>query len=293
MRFDIVTLPEFNPPEWAKDRFDARHLAGIGIAWLVLLFVIPVFMLLFQSLNFGEGGLFANYRNALAPVWLWTLARTFWYALLTTVSCLILGYIFAYYVAFKTTRRLAFLAFVALPLWVAIIIRYFGVALFFLPTGPWAELFGISDSAVGFIPPANSIMHNTPGVIIGLTSALLPFAILPIYNSLQAIDEEYIHASQVLGAGRLRTFREVIFPMSLSGVVAATLFVYILAAGSFLAPAILGGRGNFMMANVIEDTFQYAQDTGAALAVVFTVALLILILAFNRYVNISEVLSDL
>lgn len=293
MRFSIVTLPDIDTPAWVSDRFDARHLAGVGVAWLVLLFVIPVLVLLFQSLNFGDGGLFANYRNALAPVWLWTLARTFWYALLTTVACLVLGYTFAYYVAFKTKRRLAFLAFVALPLWIAIIIRYFGVALFFLPTGPWAAVFGISEGTVGFIPPANAILHNTPGVIIGLTSALLPFAILPIYNSLQAIDEEYIHASHVLGAGQLRTFREVIFPMSLSGVVASTLFVYILAAGSFLAPAILGGRGNFMMANVIESTFQYAQDTGAALAVVFTVALLILILAFNRYVSISEVLSDL
>lgn len=293
MRFGIVKFPDVDAPEWLEDRFDARHLAGVGIAWLVFLFVIPVFVLLFQSLNFGDGGLLENYRQATQRVWLVTLARTFWYALLTTVACLTLGYVFAYYVAFKAERRLAFLALVALPLWVAIIIRYFGVALFFLPTGPWAELFGVGESTVPIVPPANAIMHNTSGVIIGLTSALLPFAILPIYNSLRAIDEDYIHASQVLGAGRLTTFRKVIFPMSLSGVVASVLFVYILAAGSFLAPAILGGRGNFMMANVIESTFQYAQDTGAAMAVVFTVALLVLILAFNRWVNISEVLSDL
>lgn len=284
MRFGIVEVPEERVPTWIRDRITYRRLVGVGVAWLVLLFVVPVVVLLFESLNLEGGeGIFVNYRNALSGVWLMTLARTFYYALLTTFACLVLGYAFAYYVAFRTRRRIVFLALVALPLWVAIIIRYFGVALFFLPTGPFVGVFG-SDFG---------ILFNTPGVIVGLTSALLPFAILPIYNSLRSIDEEMIHASRVLGAGQLRTVYEVIWPMSLSGVVAATLFVYILAAGSFLAPAILGGSGNFMMANVIEQTFGYAMGLGSALAVVFTVSLLVLIAAFNRFVNISEVLGDL
>lgn len=284
MRFGFLRLPETGVQSRLDGRITYRHLVGVGMAWLVLLFVVPVGLLLFESLNFGgEGGVFLNYRNALSGVWLMTLARTFYYALLTTVACLVLGYAFSYYVAFKTERRIVFLALVALPLWIAIIIRYFGVALFFLPTGPFVGTFG-SDFG---------ILFATPGVIIGLTSALLPFAILPIYNSLRSIDEEMIHASRVLGASQTRTVREVIFPMSLSGVVAATLFVYILAAGSFLAPAILGGSGNFMMANVIESTFGYNTDFGAALAVVFTVSLLILVVAFNKYVNIAEVLGDL
>ncbi len=282
MRFGIVEFPD--TPSWLRGRITPRHLVGFGLAWLLFLFVVPVGILLLESLNFdGGGGLFANYRRAFSGVWMMTLARTFYYALLTTIACLVLGYAFAYYVAFKTERRIVFLALVAIPLWVAIIIRYFGVALFFLPTGPFVQVFG-SDWGVLF---------NTPGVIIGLTSALLPFAILPIYNSLRSVDEEMIHASRVLGASQTRTVREVIFPMSLSGVVAATLFVYILAAGSFLAPAILGGPGNFMMANVIESQFGINTDFAATLAVVFTAALLILIIAFNRYVNIAEVLGDL
>lgn len=279
-----IRIPEERVPSAIRDRITSRHLVGVGIAWLVFLFVIPVVVLLFESLNFGGGGgVFENYRSALSGVWLVTLARTFYYALLTTVACLVLGYIFSYYVAFKTERRIIFLALVALPLWVAIIIRYFGVALFFLPTGPVPMVFGTDFG----------VLFNTPGVIIGLVSALLPFAILPMYNSLQSIDDEMIHASRVLGASQFRTTYEVIFPLSLSGVVAATLFVYILAAGSFLAPAILGGSGNFMMANVIEQTFQYNIELGSALAVVFTVSLLILIIAFNKWVNISEVLGNL
>lgn len=283
MRFGFLKLPNVESLSWLEGRGDARHLAGLGIAWLVVLFVIPVVLLLWESLNFDGGDPLVNYRRALSEVYLMTLGRTFYYALLTTIACLVLGYAFSYYVAFKASRPILFLALVALPLWIAIIIRYFGVALFFLPTGPIAQLFGTDFG----------VLFAIPGVILGLTSALLPFAILPIYNSLRSIDEEMVHASRVLGASQVRTVYEVIFPMSLSGIVAATLFVYILAAGSFLAPAILGGSENFMMANVIEATFGYNTGLSAAMAVVFTVALLIIVGAFNRYTNIAEVLGNL
>ena len=282
MRLPIIELPGTGSFGF-EDRISSRHLAWFGIAFLVLLFVLPVVMLLLESMNFDGGDPFQHYRTALSSVYLMTLVRTFWYALLTTIFCLVLAYAFSYYVVFKASHPLLFLALIALPLWIAIIIRYFGVALFFLPTGPFVEVFG-SDFGVLF---------NTPGVVIGLISALLPLAILPIYNSLQSIDDEYIHASRVLGASQLTTAREVILPMSLSGIVAGTLFVFILAAGSFLAPAILGGSGNFMMANIIESTFGYNTSLSAALAVVFTVALLILVGVFNWFVNIGEVLGDL
>ena len=282
MRFPIIELPGTGFVG-LEERISSRHLAWFGIAFLVVLFVIPVFVLLLNSVNFEGGDPFRYYRSALGSVYLMTLLRTFYYALLTTVLSLVLAYAFSYYVAFKAEHPMVFLSLIALPLWIAIIIRYFGVALFFLPTGPFVQVFG-SDFGVLF---------NTPGVILGLTSALLPLAILPIYNSLQAIDEEMIHASRVLGASQFTTVREIILPMSLSGIVAGTLFVFILAAGSFLGPAILGGPGDFLMANVIESTFGYNTDLSAALAVVFTVALLILVGVFNWFVNIGEVLGDL
>ncbi|MFB1062625.1 MULTISPECIES: ABC transporter permease [unclassified Natrinema] len=240
-------------------------------------------MLFVESLNFGGGDLFANYRDALSGVYLETLGRTLYYALITTVVCLVLGYTIAYFIAFKAKRQFAMLALVLLPLWIAIIIRYFGVSLFFLPTGPVQQLFGTDFG----------VLFTTRGVVIGLVSALLPFAILPMYNSIQSIDDELIYASEVLGATPLYTLRTVIIPLSLSGVVAAALFVYILAAGSYLAPALLGGPADFMMANVIEQSFTYDLDLAATMSVVFTVTLLILIGLFNHYANISEVLSDL
>lgn len=283
MRFGNVQLPEFPAVSILEDRSKPKLLMAVGLGWLTIFFVIPVVVLLFESLNFSEGSLLENYSTALSGTYLWTLGRTMAYAFITTIVCLILGYWISYYIAFKAKRQMLMLGFVLLPLWIAIIIRFFGVSLFFLPTGPVQQVFGTDFG----------ILFSTSGVIIGLTSALLPFAILPIYNSLQSIDEELINASKILGATPLHTLRTVIFPLSLSGVIASALFVYILAAGSFLAPAILGGPGDFMMANVIEQSFSYSIPLAAALSVVFTVALLILIGVFNHYANISEVLSDL
>lgn len=283
MKFGTVRLPELPSLTLLRERSTPKLLMAIGLGWLTLFFILPVVVLLFESLNFGDGSLFENYSTALSGTYIRTLGRTLMYAFMTTVVCLILGYWIAYYIAFKAKRQMLMLGFILLPLWIAIIIRYFGVSLFFLPTGPVQQLFGTDFG----------VLFSTTGVIIGLTSALLPFAILPIFNSLQSIDEELINASKVLGATPLHTLRTVIFPLSLSGVVASALFVYILAAGSFLAPAILGGPGDFMMANVIEQSFSYSIPLAAALSVVFTIALLILIGMFNRYANISEVLGDL
>ena len=278
-----IKLSTVDLPRSVRDRVTPRTLVGIGLLWMTLLFIVPVLFLVYESLHFGDGGLFANYRQALAPVYLEVLAQTFWYAFLATAITLVLGYLTAYYIAFKSERPLLLLGLVLLPLWVAIIIRFFGVRLFFLPTGPVQQVFGTD---FGFLFSRN-------GVILGLVSALLPFAVLPIYNSLRAIDEELIHASHTLGAGQLQTLRSVILPLSFSGIVAATLFVFILAAGSYLAPSIMGGPGNDMMANIIADTQGYSVALASAMAVVFTGALLVLVGLFNHFANVSEVLGDL
>ncbi|THE63620.1 ABC transporter permease subunit [Salinadaptatus halalkaliphilus] len=278
-----ITVSSAALPRPVRRFVSPRVLIGIGLLWLSVFFVVPVVYLLFESLNFGDGSLLANYEQALQAVYRQALYRTFGYALLTTVLTLLLGYLTAYYIAFKSSRPFLLLTLVLLPLWVAIIIRFFGVRLFFLSSGPVQQLFGTDFG----------IMNSRNGVILGLMSALLPFAVLPIYNSLQSIDDELIHASRTLGAGQFQTLRSVIFPLSLSGVIAATLFVFILAAGSFLAPAIMGGPSNFMMANVIEEAQSYSVSLAAAMAVVFTGSLLIVIGAFNHVANVSEVLGDL
>jgi ABC-type spermidine/putrescine transport system permease subunit I len=272
-------------PKALTDRVSMRHLAFVGIGWLGLFFVVPVLLLLIRSLNFGSGPLLGNYADALSGIYLWTILRSFYYGILTTAISVTLGFGLSYYIAFKSRMKLLLLGLVILPFWVAYIIRYLGIQLFFSPTGPFVGVFGTDFG----------ILFSTVGVIVGLTSALMPFAILPIYNSLNSIDEHYIEASYMLGAGRVRTLRSVIIPLSLSGIVAAGIIVFILATGSFLGPAILGGPQDTMVANLISETFRSAFNLplAAAIAVIYTTVLIVLLVLFNSVVNIGEVLSDL
>lgn len=272
-------------PKTLTDRLSTRHLAFIGIGWLGLFFVVPVLLLLITSLNFGSGPFLGNYADALSGIYLRTILRSFYYGLLTTVISVVLGFGLSYYIVFKSQMELLLLGLVILPFWVAYIIRYLGIQLFFSPTGPFLAVFGTDFG----------ILFSTAGVIIGLTSALMPFAILPIYNSLNSINEQYIEASYMLGAGRIRTLRSVIIPLSLSGIVAAGIIVFILATGSFLGPAILGGPRDTMVANLISETFRSAFNLplAAAIAVIYTTILIVVLVLFNSVVNIGEVLSDL
>ncbi len=271
-------------PDVIKRYGSARGLVAIGLGFLTVFYIIPILLLYWQSLNFGEGGLFANYERALSGIYVRILFRSFYYGVLTTVFTIGLGYIASYYLVFRSNREKFLLGLVVLPLWIAYVIRYLGIQLFLFRSGPVVALFGTD---FGFI-------FSTRGVVLGLTAVFLPFAILPIYNSLSSLDEDLIKASRVLGADQFRTVRSIVFPLSLSGVVAAGLIVFILATGSFLAPAVLGGPQNTMIANVIEQSYGNLNiGLAASLAVVYTTLLLVVILAFNSYINLGEVLGEL
>lgn len=272
-------------PKQLTTRFSNRSLVVLGLGWLGAFFIIPLFLLALESLNLEGGPILENYAVALSGVYVAAIFRSFYYGLVTTVISLILAYALAYYIVFYAVKDKFLLGLVILPFWVAYIIRYLGIQLFFSPNGPFVDVFG-SDMG---------LLFSTPGVIIGLTSALLPFAILPIYNSLNSIDQELINASYSLGAGRLRTLVSVIFPLSLSGVVAAGLIEFILATGSFLGPALLGGPSNTMIANIIATTFRagFNIELASAIAIIYTLILTTVLVTFNSVVNIGEVLSDL
>ena len=144
-------------PKTLTDRLSTRHLAFIGIGWLGLFFVVPVLLLLITSLNFGSGPFLGNYADALSGIYLRTILRSFYYGLLTTVISVVLGFGLSYYIVFKSQMELLLLGLVILPFWVAYIIRYLGIQLFFSPTGPFLAVFGTDFG----------ILFSTAGVIIG------------------------------------------------------------------------------------------------------------------------------
>lgn len=272
-------------PGWISDHITSHHLVALGIGWVAFFFVFPILFLVVESLNFGSGGLFDAYRRAMGGVYVDAFVRSFVYGFLTTALTLAFAYILAYYLAFASKRVRLLLTLVVVPLWVAYIIRYFGLLLFFSPTGPLAHMTGIEID----------LLFTSTAVVLGLTNAYLPFAVLPIYNSLNAIHHETIDASRALGAGPFQTIYSVVLPLSMPGIVAAGVIVFILATGSFLGPAVLGGPEQSMIANEIARTFleTYNIQLASALAVIYTVLLVAFIAAFNAVFNLQEALGNL
>jgi ABC-type spermidine/putrescine transport system permease subunit I len=272
-------------PSWLSNRITNRHLAAIGVGWVTFFFVFPVLFLVVESINFGDGHPLQAYQRAMGGVYLAAFARSFLYGIVTTLVTLVLAYALAYYLVFSSKRVRLLLTLVVVPLWIAYIIRYFGVLLFFSPTGPLAQSFGIETD----------LLFTTTAVIIGLANAYLPFAVLPIYNSLNAIHHETINASRTLGAGQFRTIYSVVLPLSMPGVVAAGVIVFILSAGSFLGPDILGGPGQSMIANEIARAFLEAFNIqlASALAVIYTILLIGFIAVFNAVFDLQEALGNL
>ncbi|MBX0296234.1 ABC transporter permease [Haloarcula nitratireducens] len=271
--------------EGLEGRVSNRHLALFGVGFVGLFFILPVLLLVPESLHLDSATPFESYRRVMDGIYVDAFVRSFLFGVVTTAVTLALAYLLSYYLAFVTDRVRIAMTLIIVPLWIAYIVRYFGILLFLSPAGPFADLTGVEPG----------LLFTTPAVIIGLANVYLPFAVLPLYNSLNAIDEELIDASRVLGADKWRTITKVIFPLSLPGLVAAGLIVFILAAGSFLGPAVLGGPRQTMIANVIAQAFldNFNIQFASALAIVYTVLLVALLFVFNAVFSLQEVLEKI
>lgn len=273
-------------PEIVSRKVSHKTMALLGLAWVGLFFIGPLVLLALESLNLGGGGgIFESYIRSLGEPYRGAFIRSFIYAGATTIVALLLSYIIAYYLVYITKRPALMMALVLMPLWVAYIIRYFGIMTFFAPIGP---LSLITDD----VP---RVLYSSTGVVIGLANVFIPFAVLPIYNSMNAIDTEYIDASRMLGAGYFRTIANVVIPLSLPGVVAAGLIVFILSAGSYLAPSLLGGPQQTMIANQIAVAQLEAGNSqlAAALSTIYTVLLIVGLLLFNSVLDLQEVFAKI
>jgi len=278
-----MKIRQIHVPSTLERAVSPRLLALLGCCILAVFYIFPIAMLAIESLAFGSGDMFQVYKTALQQIYLTIILNSFLYGAITTVVSLVLAYILSYYIVFISNKQKLLLGLVIIPLWVAYVVRYIGFQILFI--GPIKTVFGTDFG----------ILYSTSGVVLGLTSVLLPFAVLPIYNALNGIDDEHIQASRMLGATSLTTVRTVILPLSMSGIVAAAIIVFILASGSFLAASILGGPGQTMIANMISQAFLelYNIKLASALAAIYTTILLALLLVFNYFVKLEEVFSQL
>jgi len=259
--------------------------------WLVAFFLVP--LALIWVLSFGEkSGLIQvvvtwvpdNYLRALDPIYLQIFAKSFWFAGLTTFFCLVIGFLIAVAITFAPARRRAMLLLlVMLPFWTNLLIRTYALITVFRTKGVinhgleflWErsnallELVGFGQlQLLGEQFQPLKMLYNNFAVVAGLVYVHLPFMVLPLYAALARMDRSYIEASLDLGAGQLRTFRSVVIPLAMPGIVSGAIITFVPALGSFLTPDLLGGTDSQMIANVIERQFKSANDWpfGAALS---------------------------
>ncbi|MEL0077239.1 MAG: ABC transporter permease [Alphaproteobacteria bacterium] len=210
----------------------------------------------------------ANYKEAISEKLYQTLMiRSLIISGIVTAVTVILAYPIAYYVAFFGGKRKSlWLLLITIPFWTSYLIRVF----------LWKVILGYNGVVngsllgLGFIEePLSFILYNANAVVITLAHAWAPFAILPIFVSLSRIDHSLLEAARDLGDGAIRRFFRVTLPLSMPGVVAASLIVFIPTVGDYVTPKLLGGTDGLMIANMIQIQFGKANNAplGSALAV--------------------------
>ncbi|MGO7249366.1 ABC transporter permease, partial [Rhizobium brockwellii] len=217
------------------------------------------------------------------------LIRTFVVSASVTVICLFLGYPLAALIArSKGAVANTLLILVLLPFWTSLLVR----------TSAWVVLLqgrGVINSALiwlGLVDPAHplDLIYNRIGVLIAMTHILLPFMVLPIYSVMKSIPPVYLRAASSLGAPPVSAFFRIYLPMSMPGVSAGGLLVFILALGYYITPALVGGPGDQMVSYFIAYYSNQVTNWGmaAALSTILLVAVLILYAVYNRIVGIDR-----
>lgn len=264
-----------------------------GGLWLILFFVVP--MLVMASVSLQEGSLSTGFRLTwnfpiYAQVLLdWNLqfVRSLWYAALVTLLTLLIGYPMAYTIAFRGGRfKNLLLLIVILPFFTSFLIRTLSWKLILADNG--FLLGGLRD--IGIIDAGFRILATPSAVIGGLTYNFLPFMVLPVYVALEKIDPRLIEAGSDLYGNRLQTFLRVTLPLSLPGVFAGSLLVFIPAIGDFINAEVLGSRETTMIGNVIQRLFieNNAYPEAAALGFALMAIVLVLVAIYARAVGAEE-----
>ena len=265
-----IPVSDHSRPGWR-----AWALLAPMVLWLLIFVIIPgliLFVFSFCERDEVGGVIYAfnldNYRRVFDPVYLRIFARSIGYAALTTFLCVVIGYPVAYYIGRASEDlRNKLLLLVMVPFWTSFLIR----------TYAWITILKQEGLLNSFVSSFNlnlepfNLLYTPTAVIIGLVYAYLPFMILPIYGSAEKLDNSLIEAAYDLGAGPIRAFSAVIVPLTMPGIAAGTLLVFVPAIGMFAITDLMGGAKVPMIGNVIQNQFLQARDWpfGAALGVIF------------------------
>jgi len=253
--------------------------------WLLFLVLAPNLLVLGASVMTRNPGTFISlplnldaYRQLFNPLYLEVFLHSLYMATMTTLACLLIGYPFAWALSRVEKRRQMLLIFLLIvPFWTNSLVRTYALKLILATNG----LLNSALMSLGVIDEPVQLLYTEGAVIVGLVYLLLPFMILPLYSVFEDLRQDVLLASHDLGAGRFATFKNVIVPLTLPGVLAGVMLVLLPAMGLFFVPDILGGSRNLLVGNVIKNQFLDARNWpfGAAASIVLTVTMALLMFA--------------
>ena len=285
----MATLDDVAGGQRSRRKLTGYWLILPGAVWLALFFVVPFFTLLSSSLYDPNGSVltgyqmtwhFQNYADAFAEHWR-TLLKSLYYAGVATVICLLIGYVLAYAIAFKSGRwKNLMLILVIAPFFTSFLLRTLSWRLILADDGFIVNTLQF----IHVLGPDGRLLATEVAVIAGLTYNFLPFMVLPLYASLEKIDIRLIEASSDLYASPVRGFFKVTWPLSMPGIVAGTLLTFIPAAGDFINAELLGSTSERMVGNEIQELFTSVGDfaEAGALSVILMAIIIAMVIPWVR-----------
>ncbi len=263
------------------ERMRRRRLVGLlapSLLWLGLFFVLPfVIIIIYSFLTRGATGKvvwrfnLANYQRLFGDgVYLTVFVRSLWLGAVTTAGCLLLGYPLALFIVLCSPRwRAILILLILIPFWTNFLVR----------TYAWMVILNnnglINTLLASFGWPKATLINTEGAVLLGLIYGELPFMVLPIYAALDRFDFTLLEAAQDLGASTWSAFRRVMLPLTLPGIAAGSVLVFIPTVGQFVVSDLLGGAKVALLGNLLQQQFQAAQNWpfGSAIAVVCMIVL--------------------
>jgi spermidine/putrescine transport system permease protein len=221
-----------------------------------------------------------NYVRLLDPLYLGIFLRSAWISLLASAGCLILGFPLALFIARSGRRKNLYLALVILPFWTSFLIRLYAWMFLLRDTG----LINTILQSLGLIHTPLPMLYNQGAVILGLIYGYLPFAVLPLYATLERQDPSLLDAAADLGASPLRALVRVTIPLAAPGIWAASILVFVPCIGTYIVSDLLGGSKTVLIGNLVQNQFTASRDWpfGAAASVILLVAAIAVLVLMRR-----------
>ncbi len=254
--------------------------------WLVLFGVVPLLLLVATSFFaqdpidfFRLAPSLESYRQLLDPGYLQVMRRSVQFAALTTLLCLLIGYPFAWYTSrLSRPARVLVLVLLMIPFWTNSLVRTYAIRMVLGSQG----LLNQALLALGIIDSPLRLLYTDTAVVLGLFYLMLPFMILPLYACLEKLDYRLVEAARDLGAGFLQTLLRIVWPLSLPGVYAGCIMVFVPTMGLFYVATLLGGARQLLVGNLIQQQFLNARNwpLGSATSVVLILMMALMLTGY-------------